>query len=45
MEEKVDTGMVADGSGYISNTHLKNSITIKSIHTGDGECKITLLSE
>ena len=33
------------GSGYIATSYLKNCKTLTSTHTGDGECKITLLNE
>lgn len=39
------TGWLAagGGSGYINTQFLKNAETITSTHTGDGECKITLI--
>ena len=33
------------GSGYIAESYLKNCKTLTSTHTGNGECKITLLNE
>lgn len=33
------------GSGYVSAQYLKSSKTTTSNHTGDGECKIRLLSK
>lgn len=45
MVVEADTGTEEDGSGYINTIYLKNAATVTSIHTGNGECKITLLSE
>ncbi len=33
------------GSGYIAENYLKKCKTLTSTHTGNGECKITLLDE
>ena len=39
------TGWLAagGGSGYINTQYLQNSETTTSTHTGNGECKITVL--